>query len=84
MTSDFTSGARRKVEAYVGRSLTSEELVTVASVAELSAAQKEILDGLARRHRLAAVLFLQGVVEGIVMNEALAIIDHIRDTPGPQ
>lgn len=82
MTPDFTSDRRYQVEQYVGRELTPAELVTVASVSDLAAPQREILDRLAHRHRLVAMIYLCGVVEGLLSAEAIAIIDHIRSKAG--
>lgn len=75
---------RYQIEGWLGRSLTDDELVLVGSVDKLSAAQEEVLIALARRNRLAAVLFLRGVVHELISTDALAIVDRIRDTPVPR
>jgi hypothetical protein len=81
MTSLFTSGRRYLVEECLGRPLTSEELVDVASLEELSAVQLAVVNALARRNRLAGVLYLEGVVEDILLRDARAFVDRVRDTP---
>ncbi len=81
MTSLFTPGRQYQVEECLGRPLTSEELVDVASLEELSEAQLAVVNALARRNRLAGVLYLEGVVEDVLLRDARAFIDGIRDTP---
>jgi hypothetical protein len=69
------SAAPAQVEGWVKRPLTADELVTVSSVHDLSDAQRDVFEALARRHRLAALLYLRGVVEGLTHSEATAIVD---------
>jgi hypothetical protein len=81
MTSLLTPGRRYQVEECLGRPLTSEELVDVASLEELSEAQLAVVNVLAHRPGLAGVLYLEGVVEDVLLRDVRAFVDRIRDTP---
>ena len=70
---------RAHVEGWVGRALTDDELVAVGSIAGLAAAQRRILDLLARRHRLAALSYLRSIVPAISLRAAIAAIDQILE-----
>lgn len=82
MTPDFTPDRRYQVEQHLRRDLTVDELVTVPSVSDLTPAHKAVLDFLALKHRLVAMIYLCGVVDGLIAPEARAIIDTIRDRAG--
>jgi hypothetical protein len=70
---------RRQIEEYLRRELNAEELVTVASLEDLSMQQRLVLDRLARQHRLAAWLYLEGVVADVTSREVMPIIDRIHE-----
>jgi hypothetical protein len=72
---------RNQIESHLYRSLEEDELIGVPSLDHLSPRHLSVVETLARRHRLAALLYLRAVVEGVTGDDALALIDKIRDTP---
>lgn len=79
MNDELTPDRLRQIEGWVGRPLTPDELIAVASVSDLSAAHKNVFEPLALKNRLAAFLYLRSVVPSLLHNEALAIVDVVRD-----
>lgn len=69
---------RRQVESWLERPLEDHELVPVSGLAELTLAQRAVVDILARRHRLACMMYLRAVVHDLLINDAFAFIDEIR------
>ena len=78
MTNEFEY--RYQVEEWLGRPLVSEELVVVQSLDDLLAGQLVVVNVLARRNRLAALLYLRGVVHEVTGDSGLDLIDRVRDT----
>jgi hypothetical protein len=80
MTSYFNDDRRHQIEQWLGRPLAVEELRDVLSLDKLSPAQLSVLDVLARRQRLTALIYLRGVVRDVIGDDALALIDRIRES----
>jgi len=69
-----------QVEEWLERPLTNEELAPVTSLDELAATQLAVVKALANR-RLEGLIYLRTVVPGVLGNDALALIDRVRDAP---
>jgi hypothetical protein len=80
MITKFDPDRRYQVEECLGRRLTDEEIIDAASLEELSAAQLTVINILAHRNRLAALLYLRGVARNVLGDDAIALIDRIRET----
>ena len=78
MKDDFNGDKRSQVEGWLGRPLQPAELITVASLADLTPAQLAVVKLLADKHRLACLLYLDGVVRDVVTHEALTFINKMQ------
>jgi hypothetical protein len=66
-----------QVEAWLGRSITDDELVEVHSLDELTKAQRKVVRSLAR-HRLNCLLYLRAVIPDITMHDAMPWLDRFE------
>lgn len=78
MTNELTPARQRQVEEYLGRKLEAHELVTVDSISDLAPSQRTVVETLALQHRLVCVLYLRGVVDGLLGQHAFDVVDAVR------
>jgi len=79
MTSRFTAARQLQVEECLGRPLTSDELIEVASLEALTPVHLAVVHALARRYSVTCIIYLEGVVEGIPIGDAVEFTTRIHD-----
>jgi hypothetical protein len=67
---------RRQIESALGRTLRSEELVRVGSLAQLTAAQLRVAENLALKQLVLCALYLRSIAP-VGVGEASSFIDSL-------